>query len=182
MTYRCIEIEKAGATRILSLSRPEKKNAISFAMLHELDDAFRGIATDKSCNTVIIKGNGGLFSAGGDLKDIADIDESDAPITGIAVQEVFAKISILPQVVIACLDGLVAGGGAELALYCDIRIASSGFRLSLPEIKHGLIPGAGGIGMLSRFIGINNTLYYLASGREMNADTAFRLGLVQEVC
>ncbi|HOE04541.1 MAG TPA: enoyl-CoA hydratase/isomerase family protein [Bacteroidales bacterium] len=180
--YKSILVIQQGKQCEILLNRPERKNAINLEMLQELDFAFEWLMQDNEINVVLLKSpDPEIFSAGGDLTDIASVSPDDAYNLGLRVQSVFSKLTKLPQIVVACMRGKVIGGGAELCLYADFRIAHENMTLMLPELRHGMIPGAGGISLLSRIAGIGDTLFLLAGGTSFSADDALRTGIVQHV-
>ncbi|NLA24546.1 MAG: enoyl-CoA hydratase/isomerase family protein [Bacteroidales bacterium] len=180
--YNTIKLNFYGKTCELILNRPDKKNAMNFEMVEELSQCFDELQNNKDINLVLLKSvSDEFFSAGGDLNTIASISENDAYLMGTEVQNIFAKLTKLPQITVACIKGLIMGGGFELCLHADIRIAHENAKFALPELRHGMIPGAGGISLLARVSGISNALWVLASGKQFSAEEALRMGIVQTV-
>lgn len=172
--------QQRNAVGILQLNRPEKRNAISKELLQQLNERLQQIHSDKSIKVLIIKGEREFFSSGGDLNSIMNSEGEEAELMSLNVQNIFANISRLQIPVIAQLSGLVYGGGLEMAMYCDIRIAGSNADLCLPEAHHDLIPGAGGITMLSQIMGLEWARYYLLTGAIIPLERALSFGLIHE--
>lgn len=182
MLYNEICFNTSGSICEIILNRPSRRNAISLSMLQELHHATKRLSGLNHINVILLRSNDpDFFSAGGDLRDIVSVSNEEAYELGNRVSEVFGSFTRLPQVVIACMKGKVMGGGAELCLYADIRIAHENLCFVLPEVQHNMIPGAGGVSMLSRISGIGNSLYMLLTAREINAVEAKNMGLVQDV-
>jgi len=168
----------AGANRVavLTLDRPPV-NAMSFAYSAEIVEALATVERDEACSALVICGAGGTFSAGADVGDFA------APPVGrpISVRDVVAAIDRSARVTIAAIDGACLGGGLELALACDYRIASERSTFALPEVRLGLLPGAGGTQRLPRAIGPQAALEFALRGRTHDARACMKLGIVDRV-
>lgn len=181
MKYSTISLTKDENIIVLKLDYPQKLNSLSQYFFDEFDHAIENINNDKECRVLIIKGTDSVFSAGGDLKEIGSAGYEKALLMCTRVQKSFAALPNLNIPVIAVLDGIVFGGGMELALHCDIRIASDDAILKLPESDLGLIPGAGGISILSKFITLGDAAYFLFTGHQIPIEYALEKGLVQKV-
>ncbi|BBO82026.1 crotonase [Desulfosarcina ovata subsp. sediminis] len=156
-------------------------NALSKQLLQELGAAMEEIAEDEEANVVIITSQGKAFCAGADIAE-TDLSAPNAALKTTKVfRTVFNSIEALPKPVIAAVNGFALGGGCELALACDLRIASDKASFAFPEVKLGLIPGAGGTQRLPRIIGMSNALEMLLTGKRINAEEAYRFGLVNRV-
>jgi enoyl-CoA hydratase/carnithine racemase len=155
-----------------------KVNSLSTAVLRELRDAALALAADPP-GAVIVAGSDRIFAAGADISEFSGPDE--AAVIGRLFLEALNAVAAIPRVVIAAVAGPALGGGCELALACDLRIASTSARFGQPEILLGIIPGGGGTQRLSRLIGPSRAKDLILSGRQVRADEALRLGLVDEV-
>ena len=181
MTYENILVEQHDAVVTITLNRPKALNALNAATIKEISTAIDGL--DASVRVVVFTGAGEkAFVAGADISEI----NSTANIQqGMAMSEnthaLYLKLSEIPQIVIAAINGFALGGGFELALACDMRIASDKAQIGLPEINLGLIPGWGGAVRLQRLVGTGMAKYLVLTGERINAEEAFRLGLVEKV-
>ena len=157
-------------------------NALNKAVVEELAGVIAGCRRDKEVRAVIVTGGEKNFGAGADVEELAALEGVfDGYSFSREVQRVFTDIENLPKPVIAAMAGVALGGCLELALACDIRIASDNARMGLPEINLGLLPGAGGTQRLPRLVGAGRAKWMLYSGRTVNALEAFQTGLVQQV-
>lgn len=164
---------------LLRLSRPEALNAINHQMLAEISSVLDLLDKDPKVRVLILTGEGKAFAAGADIARIQQLSEEEARAFCLEGQSLFNRIEDLDIPVIAAVNGYALGGGCELALACDIRLASTTAKFGLPELGLGIIPGYGGTQRLPRMIGIGPALYYLFTGESINAQEALRLGLVQ---
>ncbi|MBI4320547.1 MAG: enoyl-CoA hydratase/isomerase family protein [Chloroflexi bacterium] len=182
MAYETILFEKEGPVAIITLNRPQRLNALSRLLLTELGQAVDEIAADKDARVVVVTGGAKCFCAGADISEAAHISiprEAEAFHNLIKVN--FCKLEDLDRPVIAAISGVAMGGGLELALACDLRVASETARLGVPEIKIGAIPGAGGTQRLPRAIGVTKAKEMIYVGDPIDAAEAYRLGLVNKV-
>lgn len=179
--FTSIQTDKNNEIRWIKLNNPLKYNKISKLLITELEIVFDHCIDEKDLKAVIIYGDDKVFSAGGDLKEIAGADYKQAELMCSRVQSVFRKLHSIPVPVICCLKGIVFGGGLELALHCDIRFADKTTVLKMPETDLGLIPGAGGITLLSKYLSPADTFYYLSIGKEIPLEKAIYKGLLQEI-
>lgn len=166
----------------LTINRPDKLNALNNKVLDELDKAVDAISEDLKIKAVVITGAGEkAFVAGADIKELSSLD----PVSGERVskrgQEIFQRIEDLTIPVIAAVNGYALGGGCELALACHLRIASENAALGLPEVSLGLIPGYGGTQRLTRTVGRAKALECIMTGRQIKAEEAFQIGLVNQI-
>jgi enoyl-CoA hydratase/carnithine racemase len=173
--------EEQNKLGIIRLNRPDKKNALSMELLSDLERIICKLKKSSSIKVIIIKGDSDFFSAGGDFSDMLKSGGEDAESMSIKVQNLFSELALINIPVIAQLSGLVYGGGLELALFCDIRIAADNVKLCMPEVNFDIIPGAGGITMLSKILGKENAVYYLFTGKEIPLNLALNTGLVHEI-
>lgn len=164
------------------LNRPEQLNAISGQLIRELDEAIKSAEDDPEVRVVVVTGTGRAFCAGADLSEVTAVKKS-AEFYGWVrrVQRVLLNLEELPKPTIAAINGLALGGGLEISLACDLRIASETSQLGVPEIKVGLLPAAGGMSRLPALIGRGRALQMIYTGRPVTAGEALTWGLVNEV-
>lgn len=173
---------REGLTLIATLNRPEKLNALNKELYEELKHLVDVLQTDKAVRVVVITGIGDkAFSVGADLKERHGMNEKDIVQRLEFVHTLFSRIERLPQVVIAAINGTALGGGLEMALACDLRIASENATLGLPEVGLAIIPGTGGTQRLSRVIGLAKALEFILCAKRISAKEALSLGLVNAV-
>jgi len=182
MHFITMNFVKEDQIAVITLNRPKSMNAINNKFIDELDQILNEIATDDEIGAVIITGSEKVFAAGADLKEISGIcTPVDAHSFVSRVQSVFNKIERLEKPFIAAISGLALGGGCELSMACDIRIAAENAMFGQPEIKVGVIPGAGGTQRLPRLIGLGRAKELLYTGDPVDAQEAYRIGLVNKV-
>ncbi|MDT8438819.1 MAG: enoyl-CoA hydratase-related protein [Wenzhouxiangellaceae bacterium] len=182
MSFENLSLDRADGVATVTISRPEKLNALNAATLAELQQAFETLAEDDTVRAIILTGAGErAFVAGADISEIRALDPISAEHFAAAGQRLMRSIETLRKPVIAAINGFALGGGLELALACHLRYASDNARLGLPEIKLGILPGFGGTQRLTRLIGRGRALEMMLSGEPVTAETAARLGLVQRV-
>jgi enoyl-CoA hydratase/carnithine racemase len=163
---------------LVRLNRPPL-NALSQALLAELADTARALAADTELKAVVVTGSEKALAAGADIEEFTHVD---APRTINAIfREAFDALAAIPRPVIAAVRGYALGGGLELALSCDLRVASVSARLGQPEILLGIVPGAGGTQRLARLVGPARAKDLIWSGRQVRADEALAIGLVDRV-
>ncbi len=155
-----------------------KMNALSTAVLGELTAAARSLADDPP-GAVVLTGGPRIFAAGAEISEFGGPDE--ARTIGAAFTEAAAALEAIERITIASISGYALGGGCELALACDLRIASSRAKLGQPEVLLGIIPGGGGTQRLTRLIGASRAKDLICSGRQVGAEEALAMGLVNEV-
>ena len=174
--------ERSDAIAIVRLNRPEKFNSLTREMIADLSDLFKQFATQSDLRAVILTGTGArAFCAGTDISELDGLDEDEALQVSKRGQALCNLIEKCPLPVIAAINGLAVGGGCELALACHIRVAVTAARFSLPETKLGIIPGYGGTQRLSREIGQARALAIMLAGRDLSADEALKIGLINKV-
>lgn len=179
MLVRC---ETRAGYAVVTLNRPDKYNALNLALLQELAAAFDRVEADDGVRAVVLTGAGRAFCAGADVAEmeaIASTAEAQAWVDRRA--PLFERVGTCSKPVIAAINGLALGGGLELAMQADIRIAARSARLGQPEIRLGLIPGAGGTQRLPRLVGLGRALEWLMTGDAVEAEEAWRAGLVNRV-
>ncbi|MFB0844721.1 enoyl-CoA hydratase [Paenibacillus oleatilyticus] len=167
---------------LITLNRPEAANALSIKMLEELRAAAASCKFDRSVRCIVVTGAGEkAFCAGADLKERAGMDMNQVRRTVALIRETINELEALPQPVIAAVNGAAFGGGAELALACDLRIASETAAFALTETSLGIIPGAGGTQRLPRLIGKGRAKELIFTARKIDAEEARGMGLVEYV-
>ena len=181
MTYETIIVEIAEGIATLTLNRPEVLNALNDQVFNELAEAASKLATDPDVRVVIITGGDKVFAAGADITQMASASAVDVATGDKPSHRAFRLIENMPKPVIAAIAGYALGGGCELTLVADIRIAADNAQFGLPEIKLGILPGAGGTQRLPRLIGAGRAKELIFSGDFIKADEALRLGLVNKV-
>jgi enoyl-CoA hydratase/carnithine racemase len=182
MTEPRILIEPAEAILTLTLNRPDKLNAIDGAMLDALGEVLGAIERDPEIRAVILTGAGRAFSAGADIKEWTALTPLEFGRSwGLRGHGLFDRLAGLPAPVIAAINGIAFGGGLELALCADIRIASKEARLGLPEVTIAALPGWGGTQRLPRLIGPGRAKHMILTGQPIDALRAEAWGLVSEV-
>ena len=183
MQYENILLERNGTVTVLTVNRPQALNALNQATIMELGQAIDEIAQDIASRAVVITGAGEkAFVAGADISEINTIQSSMSGMrTSQSLHDVFDKIAAMPKIVIAAINGYALGGGLELALGCDIRLASEKAQLGLPEVNLGLIPGWGGSLRLQQIVGTSMAKYLVMTGERIAVEEALRLGLVEKV-
>ncbi len=177
-----VDVAVEDGVAVVTMNRPEALNAFSSEQLDRLGAAFLALGKDRSVHAVVLTGAGDrAFAAGADIKEMADLDVASGLAFGRKGQAVASAIELLPQPVIAAVNGYAFGGGCELALAADIRIASENARFSQPEVGLGIPPGWGGTQRLPRLIGPGLASELIFTGRQVHADEALRIGLVNAV-
>ncbi len=176
-----IIFEKKGNIGIAKMNRPQQLNSLNRELLEELAELIKNIKADKEIKVLIITGEGKAFVAGADIAYMKDMEPTQAKEWSEFGNGVFRSIETLGIPTIAAVNGFALGGGCELALACDIRIASEKAKFGQPEINLGIIPGFGGTQRLPNVIGIGRAKELLLTGRMIDAETALSYGLVSEV-
>jgi len=181
MLYEILKLETNNSIAVLTMSRPQAMNALNSNFFSEMNEMLSEFEKRNDIKAMILTGEGKAFVAGADISEMSNMNSSQGFEFSKKGQSIFSRIENLPFPVIAAVNGFALGGGCELAMSCDIRIASTYAKFGQPEVNLGLIPGYAGTQRLPRFIGLSNALYLLLTGDMINADEAFRLGLVQKV-
>jgi enoyl-CoA hydratase len=182
MSGSYIQVEKNGGYAILTLNRPEALNALNSDVLRELRHVVTEINQTPSIRVIVITGNGPkAFCAGADIAAMKSMDSEQAEEFARQAHKTLNLIASCDLISIAALNGYTLGGGLELALSCDLRIASDNTKLGLPEVTLGLIPGFGGTQRLSRVVGRSHALEIILSGKSIDAAEALRIGLVSRI-
>jgi len=174
--------DQSDHTLTLTLNRPDKLNCINWEMMKELDRAIAFAEETAALRFLVIRGAGDrAFSTGGDLKEWSALDAEETARWIRMGQKIFNRIESLPALSMAVVDGYAYGGGLELALACDLRVATPPASFSCPEIQHGWPPGWGGLTRLGRLIGESNAKRLVFLGESIDAREALRIGLVNWV-
>ncbi len=178
-----LRIERPGdAVAVLTLTRPDRLNAIGTDTLAALDAALTTLEADDSVRAFVITGEGRAFCAGADIDELSGLDGAAGFARFVhAFTDVLDRLEQHPKPSVAAVDGAALGGGLELALACDLRVASDRARLGVPEIRLGLLPGAGGTQRLPRLLPRGVALQMLLTGAPLGPVDAHRLGLVNEL-
>lgn len=181
MEYRNIIFEKKNGIGYVTMNRPEALNALNTDVLAELDDVFRAIDTDGDVKVAIVTGAGRAFIAGADIAQMSKLNGTEGRDMTIQGQQVMNLIESINKPVIAAVNGFALGGGNELSMACDIRIASDKAKFGQPEVNLGIIPGYGGTQRLPRLVGKGMAKKLIYSAEMIDASEAYRIGLVDEV-
>jgi enoyl-CoA hydratase len=182
MDYQYLLLEKAGGIGTVTLNRPDVLNALNIAVFRELDELFAEIENDPDIRVVILTGAGDrAFVAGVDIKEMMDQDGSSIREFVAIARRAGDRIYNLPKPVIAAVNGFAYGGGCELALACDLRIASEAARFGQQEINLGIIPGGGAIPRLTQMAGLARAKEIVYTGDIFDAAAALRMGIVNKV-
>jgi enoyl-CoA hydratase len=182
MDYQAILFEVADGVATITINRPKALNALNSDVTRELSDAAAKCKMDDAIKVVIITGAGDkAFVAGADISQMATLRPQEAMVFMEAGIEAFRAFEVLPKPVIAAVNGFALGGGVELAMSCDIRLASENARFGQPEILIGLIPGWGGTQRLPRLIGMGRAKEIILAGGQIDAKRAYEIGLVNQV-
>jgi enoyl-CoA hydratase len=181
LNLNTIILERKQNIAYLILNRPEVYNAINEQMIAEFRQAIDALDRDESIRVVVITGAGKAFQAGADIAELSRMDPIQILRWNQGIVENFNALEEMRQPVIGAINGFALGGGLELALACTMRIASEKARMGLPEVKIGIIPGAGGTQRLPRLIGKGIAAEMILTGEMIDAQTAYRIGLVNKV-
>ena len=184
MTSEVLRVERRGGAALLTIDRAHAGNSISAEVTAALEEAIIALQAEGELIAIVITGAGGkFFSSGGDIKQYREL------VTREQLQSAFARprrlldrLEALPLPVIAAVNGIALGGGAELMLACDMRLAAPGASIGFPYVRLGLIPGWHGAERLIRACGYANAMYLLTTGESVDAEEARRLGLINRIC
>jgi enoyl-CoA hydratase len=182
MAYENLIVAREGAVAVVTVNRPAVLNALNRATVAELEQAMLELRAEQAVRAVVLTGAGEkAFVAGADIKELHGLSPAAAAEYARNGQRVFGLIERLGKPVIAAINGFALGGGNELAMACSIRLAADTARFGQPEIKLGLIPGYGGTQRLARLVGKGRALQLLLTGEMIDAQDAWRIGLVNRV-
>ena len=175
-----ITLEVTDGVATIGLQRPPM-NALNRQMQNEIREAAVEVAGRRDVGSVIVYGGEKVFAAGADIKEMSNMSYQDMLRASTDLQECFNAVARIPQPTIAAVTGYALGGGCELSLCCDLRIAADSAKLGQPEILLGIIPGAGGTQRLPRLIGVSRAKDLILTGRHVTAEEALGMGLVNRV-
>jgi len=182
MNNKVLLVEEKDGIAVLTLNRPEVMNSFNFALLNSLKEQVDALKFNTNVRVVIITGAGRkAFCAGADLKERTTFDELQVKEFIFTIRNLFTSIEHLNKPVIAAINGVALGGGTELALACDIRIAAMNASMGLTETRLAIIPGAGGTQRLPRLIGRGKAKELIFTGRRVDAREALQIGLVNQI-
>jgi enoyl-CoA hydratase len=181
-TFENLLYEASGGVATITVNRPKVGNALNRATLGELEAAFNTVLKDAAVRAAIVTGAGEkFFIAGADINELKENTPLSAKEIARRGQLLFSFVERLGKPVVAAINGFCLGGGLELASACTFRVASKNAVVGLPEVKLGVIPGYGGTQRLPRLVGIGRAMEMILTGEPINADEAFRIGLVNHV-
>ena len=179
-SFTTLRVEVTDGVALVTIDREGARNALSLELQRELRAALDELRHDRDVEALVFTGAGDrAFAAGADINGLRDYTHATAIASGL--QRLFDEIEAFEKPTIAAVNGLALGGGCELAMACDLRIASADARFGLPETALGIIPGAGGTQRLTRLVGVGLALDLILTGRLLNADEAREAGLVSRV-
>jgi enoyl-CoA hydratase len=181
MDYKNLLFKKEGHIGILSINRPDALNALNSEVLDELDKAMDELKEDEDIHVIILTGEGRAFVAGADIKEMKDLNMLEAREFSEKGVGLFRRIELMEKPIIAAVNGFALGGGCELSMCCDIRIASDKAKFGQPEVGLGIIPGFAGTQRLSRLVGMGKAKELIFTTDIIDAEEAYRIGLVNKV-
>jgi len=182
MSYVNLLLEISEQIATVTVNRPQAMNALTVPTLEELEQVFIALENDPEVRVILVTGAGEkAFVAGGDISYLANLGAMEARNLALLAHRILQRIEHCSKPVIAVLNGYTLGGGCELALACDLRLASDKARLGQPEVNIGIIPGWGGTQRLPRLVGKGRALEMLLTGEMIDAQEAWRIGLVNKV-
>jgi enoyl-CoA hydratase len=180
MNFETVLVETRGGVGLVTLNRPEALNALSHQLTSELTLALRHFEADPAIGCIVLTGSEKSFAAGADIKELATKNFADAYGEDI-ITATWEELTRTRKPVIAAVSGFALGGGCEMAMMCDMIFASDTAKFGQPEIKLGVIPGAGGTQRLTRFVGKSKAMDMVLTGRMIDAQEALAMGLVARV-
>jgi enoyl-CoA hydratase len=181
MDYKILKYELTEGVGLITISRPNAMNALNSDFFTEMNMLLDTISADKKIRVLVVTGEGKAFVAGADIAEMANMDQKEGSAFSHWGQDTFHRLELLDIPVIAAINGFALGGGLELAMGCDFRIASSKAKFGQPEVNLGLIPGYAATQRLPRLVGMADALFMLITAEMITADDALRIGLVQKV-
>ena len=181
MDYKNLLVKKEDNVAILSFNRPKALNALSSEVLQELDKTIDEVAKDEDIYVLVITGEGKAFVAGADISEMRNMTAEEGRSFGELGSKIFRKIELMEKPVIAAVNGFALGGGCELAMSCDIRIAGERAKFGQPEVGLGITPGFAGTQRLPRLVGIAKAKELIFTGNPIKAEEAEKIGLVNKV-
>jgi len=181
MELQILKLEVNDQVAMVTISRPEALNALNTRFFNEMDQVVAEVNAMDDVRVMIITGEGKAFVAGADIAEMVDKTPDEGSAFSRLGQNTFSSLGEMKIPVIAAINGFALGGGLELAMGCDFRIASSKARFGQPEVNLGLIPGYAGTQRLARLTGLGDALFLLMTAEMIGAEDALRIGLVQKV-
>ena len=181
MEYEVLKLNVDGQVAIVTINRPEALNALNARFFQEMDAMIKAVSDMPEIRVMVITGEGKAFVAGADISEMVDMTQEEGIAFSRTGQHTFRSLEQMEIPVIAAVNGFALGGGLELAMGCDFRIASNKAKFGQPEVNLGMIPGYAGTQRLPRLTGMGDALFMLLSGEMITADNALRIGLVQKV-
>lgn len=181
MSYKYIVVDKAEGIGFVKVNRPDVYNAVNLDAIVELESAIQSLGDDDNIMVIIITGEGKAFVSGSDISKLVEMNSMSAREYSQIGQRVLSLIENLEKPVIAAVNGFALGSGCELAMACDIRIASEKAKFGQPEVKLGLIPGHAGTQRLARLVGAAKAKELIFTGEMIDAQEALRIGLVNKI-
>lgn len=181
MKWENLLLSKKGNVALLSINKPETLNALNSKILDELEDAIFKVEKDEEVYVLIITGAGKSFVAGADIGEMREMNAIEARNFASRGLRVFRKIELMEKPVIAAVNGFSLGGGCELAMCCDIRLASEDAKFGQPEVGLGIIPGFGGTQRLARIVGVGRAKEMIFTAEIIDANEAYRIGLINKL-
>ena len=176
-----VTLEKQGHVGVVTMDRPEALNALNVQTLRELDAVLDQVREDEEIYVLVVTGAGRSFVAGADIGEMSRFSAVEGKDFGVLGNRVFAKLEELSKPTIAAVNGFALGGGCELAMACDIRLASEKAKFGQPETGLGITPGFGGTQRLPRIVGAARAMELILTAKNISADRAREIGLVSEV-
>lgn len=181
MNYEILKPEIQEGIAVVTISRPQAMNALNSRFFVEMDDFILSLSNRNDIKVLIITGEGKAFVAGADIAEMVNMNSEQGTAFSKVGQNTFRSLEKLEMPVIAAVNGFALGGGCELAMACDFRIASNLAKFGQPEVNLGLIPGYAATQRLARLTGLSNALYLLYTADMITAEEALRIGLVQKI-
>lgn len=181
MEYDNLLVDIEDEIALIKINRPDALNAVNLATIQELEDCFKSLSQNDKVKAIILTGEGKAFVAGGDISEMIKKNSVEAREFAHKGHELLAYIENMEKTVIAAVNGFALGGGCELCMACDLRIAADKASFGQPEVKLGLIPGWAGTQRLPRLVGLTKAKELIFTGDPINAETALRIGLVNRV-
>lgn len=181
MVYEILNLSIEDGIAVVTISRPKAMNALNTQFFKEMDAMVSELKAREDVSVMVITGEGKAFVAGADIAEMVDMTEEQGTQFSQTGQNTFRSLELLEIPVIAAVNGFALGGGCELAMACDFRIAGAKAKFGQPEVNLGLTPGYAGTQRLPRLTGLADALYLLLTGDMINAEEALRIGLVQKI-
>ena len=181
MDFKNLKLEEKNNILFVTISRPKAMNALNTRFFEEMNEVVNNHATKENLRAMVITGEGKAFVAGADIAEMVHKDSAEGTAFSELGQKVFSDIEKLDIPVIAAINGFALGGGLELAMACDFRIANTKAKFGQPEVNLGLTPGYAGTQRLPRLVGLADALFLLMTAEMIDATEALRIGLVQRV-